>query len=51
MVVWVRPGEDLGIAAGDVEDGRVVGTGDGAAHFDVADAVVDADEGEVTHER
>jgi len=41
----------LGVAAADVKDGRIVCAGDGAAHLDVTDAVVHADEGEVPHER
>lgn len=37
-------GDDLGVAAADVEHDRVFGLGDLAAHLDVADAVVDGDE-------
>lgn len=46
-VALLGVGNDLGVAAADVQHDGVVGAGDLAAHFDVADAVVDADEGSI----
>lgn len=38
-------GDDLGVAAADVEDDGVDGAGDYPTHLDVGDAVVDGDDG------
>lgn len=43
-------GNDLGVAAADVQHDGVICAGDLAAHLDVSDAVVDADEGLIPEE-
>jgi len=43
--------DDLGVAAGDVQDDRVVRVRNDTAHLDVPDAVVDADDGLVPQQR
>lgn len=50
-VALLGVGNDLGVAAGDVEDDGVLGASDLAAHFNVADAVVYTDEGNAPKER